>query len=150
MIAMCKSSVPVFVLLFAFLFRLETPSVTLVLIMLMICFGVTMTVVDEVSGSFHLLGLTQVMFASFFSGLRWCLVQLLLSKESIHPLTVNALLTPFSSVVLFVVASFSEGLGELFGSSFYATWSSSFITLLLQACGGVLAFCLMMSEVCLG
>ncbi|GJP47689.1 hypothetical protein CLOM_g6862 [Closterium sp. NIES-68] len=73
---MCKSSAPVFLLLFAFLFRLESPSFKLLGIMLVISIGVLFTVAGETE--FELLGFILVMVAAFVSGLRWVLLQVLL------------------------------------------------------------------------
>jgi len=46
---MIKSSTPVFVLSFAFLFGLEKPSVKLIGIIIIIVFGVFIMVMEEVS-----------------------------------------------------------------------------------------------------
>ncbi|CAL3973224.1 unnamed protein product [Diplocarpon coronariae] len=86
---MCKSSSLAFVLLFAFLFHLEVPSLRLVLIILTMTLGVIMMVFGEVS--FSPLGFTLVITAAFFSGFRWALTQILLLR---NPATSN----PFSSI----------------------------------------------------
>ena len=86
---MCKSSALAFILLFAFLFRLETPSIKLVLIIAMMTVGVIMMVAGETD--FNALGFGLITSASFFSGFRWALTQILLLK---NPATSN----PFSSI----------------------------------------------------
>lgn len=86
---MCKSSSLAFVLLFAFLFRLEHPSVRLVLIILTMTIGVIMMVAGETA--FNAFGFILVISASFFSGFRWALTQILLLR---NPATSN----PFSSI----------------------------------------------------
>lgn len=86
---MCKSSALAFVLLFAFVFRLETPSWRLVAIIATMTVGVIMMVAGEVD--FKPLGFVLIISASFFSGFRWALTQILLLR---NPATSN----PFSSI----------------------------------------------------
>ena len=86
---MCKSSSLAFVLLFAFLFRLEAPTWKLVAIIATMTFGVIMMVAGEVE--FKLGGFILVISAAFFSGFRWGLTQILLLR---NPATSN----PFSSI----------------------------------------------------
>ncbi|TRX98687.1 hypothetical protein FHL15_000029 [Xylaria flabelliformis] len=78
-----------FVLLFAFLFRLETPTWRLVAIIATMTTGVIMMVAGEVE--FHLGGFALIISSAFFSGFRWGLTQILLLR---HPATSN----PFSSI----------------------------------------------------
>ncbi|URE46841.1 Solute carrier family 35 member C2 [Musa troglodytarum] len=73
---MCKSASPVFLLLFAFAFRLETPSYKLLGIILIISFGVLLTVAKETQFDFW--GFVFVMFAAVMSGFRWSMTQILL------------------------------------------------------------------------
>jgi solute carrier family 35, member C2 len=86
---MCKSSSLAFVLMFAFIFRLETPSWRLVAIIATMTIGVIMMVFGEVD--FSTLGFILVISAAFFSGFRWGLTQILLLR---NPATSN----PFSSI----------------------------------------------------
>ena len=86
---MCKSSSLAFVLLFAFLFRLEPPTWKLVAIITTMTLGVIMMVAGEVK--FELGGFILVISAAFFSGFRWALTQILLLR---NPATSN----PFSSI----------------------------------------------------
>jgi solute carrier family 35, member C2 len=86
---MCKSSSLAFVLLFAFLFRLETPTWKLIAIITTMMLGVIMMVAGEVV--FKLGGFILVISAAFFSGFRWGLTQILLLR---NPATSN----PFSSI----------------------------------------------------
>ena len=88
-LAMCKSSSLAFVLSFAFLFRLEDPSIKLVIIITTMTVGVIMMVAGETE--FNILGFILVILAAFFSGFRWALTQILLLK---NPATSN----PFSSI----------------------------------------------------
>lgn len=86
---MCKSSSLAFVLIFAFIFRLEKPTVKLISVISVMTIGVIMMVADE--AAFVLIGFILVMLASVLSGLRWSLTQLLLLR---NPATSN----PFSSI----------------------------------------------------
>ncbi|KAI9720617.1 MAG: hypothetical protein M1812_002797 [Candelaria pacifica] len=86
---MCKSSALAFVLLFAFLFALETPSLRLILIILTMTLGVIMMVAGETA--FDALGFILIISSAFFSGFRWALTQILLLR---NPATSN----PFSSI----------------------------------------------------
>ena len=88
---MCKSSVLGFVLLFAFLFRLEKPTWQLLTIIAAMTAGVVMMVAGE--AAFNVTGFALIMSASFFSGFRWSLTQILLLK---HHATHN----PFADDVL--------------------------------------------------
>ncbi|ETS87499.1 hypothetical protein PFICI_01327 [Pestalotiopsis fici W106-1] len=110
---MCKSSSLAFVLLFAFMFRLETPTWKLVAIIATMTLGVVMMVAGEVE--FKLNGFVLVISAAFFSGFRWGLTQILLLR---NPATSN----PFSSIfylapvmfcTLLIIAIPVEGLPQL-------------------------------------
>lgn len=86
---MCKSSVLGFVLLFAILFRLEQLSWRTVCVIAAMTIGVVMMVAGETA--FNVVGFVLVMSASFCSGFRWSLTQILLLR---HPATSN----PLSSI----------------------------------------------------
>lgn len=86
---MCKSSVLAFALLFALIFRLEKPTWKLCAIIALMTVGVIMMVTGE--AAFNALGFVLVMSASFCSGFRWSLTQILLLR---NPSTSN----PFSSI----------------------------------------------------
>ncbi|KAI1435709.1 TPT-domain-containing protein [Xylaria sp. CBS 124048] len=107
---MCKSSALAFVLLFAFLFRLESPTWRLVAIIATMTAGVIMMVAGEVE--FHLGGFFLIISSAFFSGFRWGLTQILLLR---HPATSNPFssiffLTPVMFVMLLFIAAPVEGL----------------------------------------
>ncbi|KAJ1971786.1 hypothetical protein H4R35_005058, partial [Dimargaris xerosporica] len=92
---MVKSSTPIWVLLFAFIFRLETPRWTLILQIFLICFGVFLTVVGETQ--FHLAGFLLVLGAAIVSGFRWSLTQILLQHKGLglnHPILTMYRLAP--------------------------------------------------------
>lgn len=144
---MCKSSALAFVLLFAFLFRLETPSIKLVLIIATMTIGVIMMVAGETA--FNALGFILIISSAFFSGFRWALTQILLLR---NPATSN----PFSSIfflapVMFLTlaliaipvegfSSLSQGLGVL------TTEKGIFLGIGILLFPGVLAFLMTSSE----
>ncbi|KIX05851.1 uncharacterized protein Z518_03824 [Rhinocladiella mackenziei CBS 650.93] len=144
---MCKSSVLIFVLMFAFLFRLEKPSVKLIVIILTMTIGVLMMVAGETA--FHALGFALAMSASFFSGFRWALTQILLLR---HPATSNPFATlfflaPIMFVTLFVIACFSETPSAVMaGLHLLISEYGVFKSALLLFAPGCLAFCMIASE----
>ncbi|KAI0596282.1 triose-phosphate transporter family-domain-containing protein [Biscogniauxia sp. FL1348] len=144
---MCKSSALAFVLLFAFLFRLETPTWRLVGIIATMTAGVVMMVAGEVE--FKLGGFLLVISAAFFSGFRWGLTQILLLR---HPATSN----PFSSIFflapimfasLTVIAIPVEGFFELIdGLKILVEEWGAFRAPLLLLFPGTIAFLMTASE----
>ncbi|KAK5085378.1 hypothetical protein LTR05_004662 [Lithohypha guttulata] len=144
---MCKSSVLIFVLIFAFLFRLEQPSLKLILIIFSMTTGVVMMVFGETA--FQLGGFLLAISASFFSGFRWALTQILLLR---HPATSNPFATmfflaPIMFVTLFTIALFSEGPSEVVvGLQLLAHNLGTAKAVLLMFVPGVLAFCMIASE----
>ncbi|KAI0915111.1 triose-phosphate transporter family-domain-containing protein [Ustulina deusta] len=112
---MCKSSALAFVLIFAFLFRLETPTWRLVAIIATMTAGVIMMVAGEVE--FHLGGFVLIISSAFFSGFRWGLTQILLLR---HPATSNPFssiffLTPIMFATLLFIAVPVEGFSNFWG-----------------------------------
>ncbi|OAL40231.1 hypothetical protein AYO20_00651 [Fonsecaea nubica] len=144
---MCKSSVLIFVLVFAFLFRLEKPSLKLILIILAMTFGVLMMVAGETA--FHALGFALAMSASFFSGFRWALTQILLLR---HPATSNPFATmffiaPIMFVTLFFIACVSETPSAVITGIVLLVREHGIVkALLLLVVPGCIAFCMIASE----
>ena len=102
---MCKSSSLAFVLIFAFLFRLERPSIRLIGIILIITAGVILMVSSETQ--FQLFGMILVLSASAFGGLRWSLTQILLDKEHMgmgNPIATLYWLAPIMGATLATVS----------------------------------------------
>ncbi|KAG0276417.1 Triose-phosphate Transporter [Linnemannia exigua] len=147
---MCKSSSLAFVLLFAFLFKLERPTWTLAGVIGVICVGLFMMVMSEVD--FVLIGFIQVMAASVLGGLRWSLTQMLLERTDTkagslaNPISTIFFLSPIMGICLCIVAGIFEGFGTIFGSVFFATSSSALMTLGLLFLGGVFAFMMVLAE----
>lgn len=110
---MCKSSTLGFVLLFAIIFGLEKASWKLAGIICIMTAGVIMMVAGETA--FSALGFALLMMASFFSGLRWSLTQMLLRRNpaTSNPFTSLFFLTPIMFAVLFLLAIPVEGFRPL-------------------------------------
>ncbi|KAJ5779088.1 hypothetical protein N7457_006808 [Penicillium paradoxum] len=146
-LTMCKSSALAFVLLFAFLFRLETPSFKLILIIATMTVGVVMMVAGETA--FNALGFSLVIASAFFSGFRWALTQILLLR---HPATSNPfstlfLLTPIMFITLIIIALSIEGPNEIYqGYLALASKHGDLFGLFLLIFPGILAFCMISSE----
>ena len=107
---MCKSSSPLFVLIFAFILKLETPSWTLSAIMTLICSGVLLMVMHETD--FVIIGFIQVMGASMASGLRWALTQTILDKNRlgmISPYATIFFLSPLMFIFSMIASVIFEG-----------------------------------------
>lgn len=111
---MCKSSSLAFVLIFAFVFRLEQPTWRLVAIIAIMTVGVILMVSGEVE--FKLSGFLLVISAAFFSGFRWGLTQLLLLRNpaTSNPFSSIFFLSPVMFITLFAMAIPVEGFSELF------------------------------------
>ncbi|KAL2810846.1 triose-phosphate transporter family-domain-containing protein [Aspergillus granulosus] len=146
-LTMCKSSALAFVLLFAFVFRLETPSVKLIAIIATMTVGVVMMVAGETA--FNAVGFVLIIASAFFSGFRWGLTQILLLR---HPATANPFstlffLTPVMFVSLIIIALAVEGPTEIVVglTALYDTHGFGFGVLLLIF-PGILAFCMISSE----
>ncbi|KAK9767348.1 hypothetical protein K7432_002926 [Basidiobolus ranarum] len=144
---MCKSSSLAFVLMFAFIFKLEKPTFSLIGVILIISLGVLLMVVTETS--FALIGFIQVMTAALLGGLRWSLTQILLKKESMglhNPMVTIFFLAPIMWGSLLICAIVIEGLGDMFSSSFFADFSTSCYTMLAILFGGLMAFLMVSAE----
>ena len=144
---MCKSSSLAFVLTFAFLFRLETPSIKLVAIIATMTVGVIMMVAGEVD--FDTLGFILVILAAFFSGFRWSLTQILLlrSPATSNPFSSILFLAPVMFLSLAIIAIPVEGfvqLGEGLGTLMEAKGILQGVCILLFP--GILAFLMTASE----
>ncbi|KAJ5101609.1 hypothetical protein NUU61_003831 [Penicillium alfredii] len=146
-LTMCKSSALGFVLLFAFLFRLESPSVKLMLIIAVMTIGVVMMVAGETA--FNALGFALTISSAFFSGFRWGLTQILLLR---HPATSNPfstlfLLTPVMFLSLSAIAFTVEGPAEILqGVTGLIEKHGPLLGSTLLVFPGVLAFCMIASE----
>ncbi|EJU04397.1 TPT-domain-containing protein [Dacryopinax primogenitus] len=143
---MCKSSSLGFVLLFAFLFRLERPSLFLVGVILIITVGVLLMVFTETH--FVLIGAILVLSASACGGLRWSLTQLLLRKHDMGldtPASTLYWLAPIMALTLLISSAVVEGLWNVFTSEFFQG-TRVFKTLFFVVLPGLIAFLMVLSE----
>ncbi|GAA96328.1 uncharacterized protein L969DRAFT_88771 [Mixia osmundae IAM 14324] len=147
---MCKSSTLGFVLLFAFLFRLEKPTWKLCAVIVIITAGVILMVSTETQ--FHLVGMIEVLTASALSGFRWALTQILLQsrKDSMgmgNPIATLFWLAPVMAVSLALCSIIFEGWGNIFGNEkFFGSTQLTFNTIGISIFPGILAFCMNVAE----
>jgi len=145
--AMCKSSSLVFVLAFAFLFRLEAFSIRLVAVILLISMGVLLMVATE--SHFVLGGFTLVLSASALGGLRWSLTQLLMRDKRSgmnHPVATIFWLSPVMGLTIAIVSVSIESWSELWGSRFFDGTGATLRTIGLLIFPGIIAFVMVLSE----
>lgn len=136
---MCKSSALGFVLIFAFLFRLEQPSWRLVFIILVMTVGVVMMVAGE--AAFDALGFILVMASACSSGFRWSLTQILLLRNpaTANPFSSIFFLAPVMFISLFVLAVPVEGFPALIDG----------LSALFDSKGTLLGICILLFPGCL-
>ena len=145
--AMCKSSSLVFVLAFAFLFHLETFSIRLIGVILIISMGVLLMVATETH--FVLGGFILVLSASALGGLRWSLTQLLMRNKRSgmnHPVATIFWLTPIMGLTIAIVSVSIESWSELWGSRFFDGTGATLRTIGLLILPGIIAFSMVLSE----
>jgi solute carrier family 35 protein C2 len=144
---MCKSSSLVFVLLFAFLFRLEVFSWRLIGVIFLIFSGVVLMVAAETH--FVLEGLILVLSASALGGLRWSLTQVLLKSKKMgfdNPAATIYWLAPVMGVTLAILSSLIENWPSIFRSKFFQGTMPTLETIFFITSPGILAFCMVLSE----
>ncbi|KAK5990937.1 putative transporter C22E12.01 [Cladobotryum mycophilum] len=144
---MCKSSSLAFVLLFAFVFRLEKPTWRLVGIIATMTLGVVLMVFGEVEFKFG--GFTLVIAAAFFSGFRWGLTQILLLRNpaTSNPFSSIFFLTPVMFLTLISIAIPVEGFGAFWqGLKALSNERGAVMTPLFLLFPGCIAFLMTASE----
>jgi solute carrier family 35, member C2 len=144
---MCKSSSLAFVLLFAFIFRLEKPTWKLVGIIATMTVGVIMMVAGEVV--FSLVGFLLVITAAFFSGFRWALTQILLLRNpaTSNPFASIFFLAPIMFLTIVIIAIPVEGFSALIeGIKLLSHEWGVVMTPLLLLFPGTIAFLMTASE----
>ncbi|TKY46834.1 sugar phosphate/phosphate translocator [Spatholobus suberectus] len=144
---MCKSAAPIFLLLFAFAFRLETPSVKLSGIILVISVGILLTVAKETEFDFW--GFILVMLAAVMSGFRWCMTQILLQKEAYglkNPLTLMSYVTPVMAAATALLSLALDPWDEFRENKYFDNSLHITRSCLLMLFGGALAFFMVLTE----
>ncbi|XP_018332587.1 solute carrier family 35 member C2 isoform X2 [Agrilus planipennis] len=108
---MTKSTVIIFILLFAILFKLEKKSWSLCFIVVMISTGLLLFTYKATH--FNIVGFVLVLLASMSSGVRWTCVQLLLQKSHIkmsNPIDMIYHMQPWMALSIFPFVVWIEGL----------------------------------------
>ncbi|XP_043690122.1 probable sugar phosphate/phosphate translocator At1g06470 isoform X2 [Telopea speciosissima] len=144
---MCKSASPIFLLLFAFAFRLETPSIKLLGIILIISFGILLTVARETE--FELWGFIFVMLAAVMSGFRWSMTQILLQREAYglkNPLTLMSYVTPVMAVSTALLSLVMDPWDEFKKNNYFNNSWHVLRSTLLMLFGGTLAYFMVLTE----
>ncbi|KAF8925310.1 Triose-phosphate Transporter [Dissophora ornata] len=145
---MIKSSTPIWVLVFAFFFRLEKPRMSLILIIGVIVIGVVLTVAGETQ--FDVMGFVLVLLAAVMSGLRWSLTQMLLQKDQLgmdNPVATLYYITPIMFVIMSILSLVIEDPFVQFASSeFFIDFRTGVLTIMMAGGGGLLAFAMTVAE----
>ncbi|KAG0274755.1 Triose-phosphate Transporter [Linnemannia exigua] len=145
---MIKSSTPIWVLIFAFFFRLEKPRFSLILIIGVIVVGVVLTVAGETQ--FDMTGFVLVLLASVMSGLRWSLTQMLLQKDQLgmdNPVATLYYISPIMFVLMSILSLVIEDPFVQFSSSaFFQDFRTGALTMVMAGGGGFLAFAMTVAE----
>ncbi|KAI8890530.1 TPT-domain-containing protein [Backusella circina FSU 941] len=142
---MVKSSTPIWVLLFSFLFGFEKPRLLLITIIFVMVTGVVLTVEGETK--FDTLGFTLVLTASVISGLRWSMTQLLLTSDKLNsstPIETLYYLSPVMFITTFVLSLIYEKPFQQ--SQHFDTLTHIIESLGLMSIGGFLAFAMTLAE----
>jgi solute carrier family 35 protein C2 len=145
--AMVKSSSLIFVLIFAFAFKLESFSLRLVAVITLIFGGVLLMVATE--SAFALGGFLLVLSASAAGGLRWALTQVLLKNKGIgldNPVATLFWLAPVMGASMLGVSLVMDDWIGVFRSRFFDGLGTSLQTVFFMLAPGVLAFCMVLSE----
>jgi len=144
-----KSTSIVFILMFAILFRLEKKHWSLIIIVLMISTGLAMFTYK--STDFVFIGFTMVLSASFLSGIRWTLSQLIMQKSQFglsNPIDMVYHVQPLMILCLLPFAVAFEGT-RISASIAVFRFQETFVffhTLALIGTGGVIAFGMEVAE----
>lgn len=154
---MVKSSSPVFVLIFAFLFGLESPNRRLFAIIAIILLGTILTVWDAVD--FNLIGFSLIFSAAIVSGFRWTMTQIIIAHHSTSseddpdgvykagPLRTMIFLAPIVGGTLGLLSLVFEGPKAISRSPFFTGSSAiAWDCWLYGLFGGVLTFILVLLE----
>ncbi|KAL4586403.1 hypothetical protein LXL04_011039 [Taraxacum kok-saghyz] len=144
---MCKSAAPIFLLIFAFAFRLESPSFKLLGIMSIISSGILLTVARETEFDFW--GFIFVMMAAVMSGFRWSMTQILLQKEVYglkNPLTLMSYVTPVMAIITALLSLILDPWDEFRTSTYFDTSPHIIRSCFLLLFGGTLAFFMVLTE----
>lgn len=146
---MTKTSVVVFILFFSLVFRLEKPRCCLIFVVIFIAVGLLLFTFELTQ--FHALGFSLVLTASFLSGLRWTLSQMVLQKKEAglsNPLDMMFHIQPWMILALLPLSAGFEGLSLSTSKYAFAFRDSDLLAihLLILFAGAFLAFMLEFTE----
>ncbi|KAF9206399.1 Triose-phosphate Transporter, partial [Haplosporangium sp. Z 27] len=145
---MIKSSTPIWVLVFAFFFKLEKPRWSLILIIGVIVTGVVLTVAGE--AQFDMTGFLLVLFAAVMSGLRWSLTQMLLQKDQLgmdNPVATLYYISPIMFIIMSILSlAIEDPFVQFATSDFFTDFHTGLLTLMMAGGGGILAFAMTVAE----
>jgi drug/metabolite transporter (DMT)-like permease len=149
---MIKSSTPVWVLLFSFLFGFEKPKLNLILIISVIVFGVWLTIDGQPKFDFQ--GFILVLIAAIASGLRWNMTQYLMKRRKRNdeqqqqnsPISTMYHTSPVMFITMLLLSLFIEKpfqQQQQVAAGMDNSWFDSFIwrsiiSLVIMAIGGIL------------
>ncbi|GAB1603270.1 solute carrier family 35 member C2-like, partial [Argonauta hians] len=146
---MSKSSTVLFILAFSLLFRLEKFRPSLLVVVIFISGGLFLFTYH--STEFNLIGFILVMTATFLSGLRWTLTQLVTQKDGLglrNPLDMMYHIEPWMIIGLLPLSAAFEGVHIVTTNNFFR--SEHVLTVLqnggLALIGAVLAFFMELAE----
>lgn len=146
---MTKSTSVIFILGFSLLFHLERKSWSLVGVVGMISTGLIMFTYK--STQFHVLGFILCLAASFLSGIRWTLAQLIMQRSKIglnSPIDMIYYMQPWMLIAITPLAVWFEG-GKLFAEFQGTDWHQSDLvswTVMAVLGGAILAFIMEIAE----
>jgi len=144
---MIKASTPIFVLMFAFLFKIERITWQLLCVVGIIALGEFLTVEGEVS--FDLVGMLLCLTASVLSGARWTLVQLKIQKLDPPLKTTIAtmrVLSPSMFGSMFLLALIVEKPWIALSQGYFDDLGEAFGTIGLGLVGAVFAIAMIICE----
>jgi len=144
-----KSTSIVFILFFSLLFRLEKKHWSLIVIVLMISSGLAMFTYK--STDFVFVGFFMVLSASFLSGIRWTLSQLIMQKSQLGLSNPVDMIYHVQPVMIMVLIPFAVGFEGVTISSSLALFrfedSILFLTTITRVvAGGLIAFFMEVAE----
>ncbi|WVR05461.1 hypothetical protein IAU60_002477 [Kwoniella sp. DSM 27419] len=143
---MCKSSTLIFVLLFAFTFKLESYSLRLLSVISLISFGVFCMVFNTTDVSIP--GIVMVFVASVLGGLRWALTELVMHKKGMglsNPFATIFWLAPLMAATLIPLSLILEDWFGMLRSDFFSG-AQTIRTMGVIVFPGALAFAMVASE----
>jgi solute carrier family 35 protein C2 len=144
---MVKASTPIFVLFWAYLFRIEKITWVLILVVLVIAVGEFLTVMGEVH--YDLLGLLLCLSASFLSGARWTLVQMKLVNlvpPISHTIGVMRVLSSSMFFSMLILSLAIEKPWQTLANGYFDNFTEGLHTFGLGLCGAAFAIAMILCE----